>query len=67
MFFQQYTAIAIDNIYHRSIINEWKANTVNQYYEEKHYLGVSIPYENRELSQSKNVEHLPIWLLNEIE
>ena len=42
LFFQQYTASAVDNIYHTSTVIEWKANTEKAAYKDDHDLGVYI-------------------------
>ena len=42
--FQKYTASAVDNIYHTSIVIEWKANMDKASYRYNHDLGVHIPY-----------------------
>ena len=39
----------------------------NEAYEENKYLGVYVPSKKIELARSMDVDHWPIWLLNEIE
>ena len=65
--FQQYTASAIENIYHPSIVDECKANMENEYYKDKHDLVVYMHYVNDELSRIMNVDHWPKLLLGEID
>ena len=65
--FQKDTAIAIDKIYHPSIVNEWKDNMERSSCEEKRDSCFYIPSKTSKFSQTMNADHWPKWLLNEIE
>ena len=47
MLWQPYIDSAIENIYHLSIVEEWKTIMDNSYYENNLHKCVYIPYENR--------------------
>ena len=65
--FLKYTASSFDKVYHQYIVIEWKANINKAAYKDKHNMGVLIPSKKRKCYWSMNVDHLPIWLLNEID
>ena len=55
MLFQQYTSIAVDNIYNPPYVIEWKSNMDKAYYKDKYNLDVYTPYLKIELYQIMKV------------
>ena len=66
LLFQLYTASASEKHYHLSVVKELKSNMDKAAYEEKIQKGVDVPSEKIELDRNMNVDHWPIWILNEI-